>query len=103
MTAEERIALEMRVLTALCAAQGMAARAGATSLAAYSWMSADAAAMFSAIRSALARNARLDRGSLTAIATREGFPDLDWEGVFAPTSRHDDVDLASLTAQLVSQ
>jgi hypothetical protein len=103
MTAEERIALEMRALAAVCAAPRDDARAGMVCLAAYSWMSADAAAMHSAIRSALARNARLDRATLTSIATREGFPDLDWEGVFAPTSRHDDVDLASLTAQLVSQ
>jgi hypothetical protein len=99
VTAEERIALEMLVLTALCAASGKEARAGVTSLAAYSWMSADAAAMFSAIRSALARNARLDRETLTSTATREGFPDLDWESVLAPMSRHDDADLASLIAQ----
>jgi hypothetical protein len=103
MTAEERIALETRVLSGLCAEPGENPRVGVTQLAAYPWMSADASAMFSAIRSALARNARLERETLTAIATREGFPDLDWEGVLAPKSRHDDADLASMVAQLLSQ
>ena len=105
-TAEERIALEVRALTALCAAPGDDARAGTSRLAGYSWSSPDAEAMYSAIRSALARNARLDRETLTAIATREGFPDLDWEGVLAPTSRPDDADhsdLAPTIAQLLSR
>lgn len=103
MTTEERTALEIRALTALCAGPGQDARAGLVRLAAYSWISADAAAIHSAIRSALARNARLDRETLTAIATREGFPDLDWEDVLAPTSHRGDADLASLIAQLLSQ
>jgi hypothetical protein len=105
MTAQERSALEVRLLAALCAARQKDARNGVAPLAKYSWLSADAAAMYSAIRSALARNAALNRETLTTIATREGFPDLDWDSVLAPASRNAqaDADLASLIAQLLSQ
>jgi hypothetical protein len=100
--AEDRAALELRTLAGLCAGASSAARAGIRRLTGYTWTSPDAAAMYSAVRAALAKNARLDRETLTAIATREGFPDLDWETLLKPAAAHENVDASALIAQLLA-
>ena len=52
--------------------------------------------MYSAIHAAIAKNAPRDRETLTAIATREGFPDLDWEYVLTAGAAAYDLDAETI-------
>jgi hypothetical protein len=93
---EDRNPNELDTLGWVCVAPQDDARDLVERLARHTWISADAAAMYSAIRAALAKNAPRDRETLTAIATREGFPDLDWEYVLQPGAAAYELDVETL-------
>jgi hypothetical protein len=90
MTAGERSELEVRVLRAVCARRDAALRAAVKMVARYSWTAPDHAVVYAAVRAALERGAAATtRESLSGLATRAGFPDLDWDLYFADVEQTD--------------
>ena len=80
----DRAALELRALSELCACADVPRlRAAVTQLRAHEWLDADRAVLFAAIHECVGRDAKVTREAVIAMATRAGFPDIDFEQYFA--------------------
>lgn len=73
------------MLRALCAHTELArVRTAVARLADYDWSEPDHAVVFGAIRNVAELRATMTRDTLSLLATRAGFPDLELEGYFVP-------------------
>jgi hypothetical protein len=80
----DRAALELRALRELCACADVPRlRAAVTQLRTHEWHDADRAVVFAAIHESVERDGKLARETVIAMATRAGFPDIDFEQYFA--------------------
>lgn len=90
--------LERELLRALCVpgARASARIAVVSEMAGYSWRDHENRVVFDAIRRLRGRELEDLRASLPAVATRMGFPDVNWDTFFVPdtNSRSDPLALA---------
>jgi hypothetical protein len=98
MTDGERSELELRVLRQVCVRRDAELRAAVKMVAAYSWTVPDHAVVYAAVRAALERGAAATEETLSGLATRAGFPDLDWDLYFADV---EEMDLEAEIAELI--
>lgn len=76
---------EREVLRAICSdSEGVVSKLSAMNrLVRYEWRSADHQVIYSALQRNVEARLGWTKEELTAQATRNGFPDIDWDGFFA--------------------
>jgi hypothetical protein len=96
--------LELAVLRSLCASPDLnAARARIDSaLSGYRWRDSDHAIVFQALGRVPGRDKRPLREQLPAIATRMGFPDIDWESYFVNDTAIPEEQITNLLRKLTA-
>jgi hypothetical protein len=96
--------LELALLRSLCVNTGAANPLGPipSLLAGYKWHDADHAIVYEALRKVSSRDKRPLREQLPAIATRMGFPDVDWDNYFTISTTIPEQEINEILRKLVA-
>jgi hypothetical protein len=87
MSASTRANAELRLLQTLCtSADRPGLQTALLQLKNYAWSVPDYQVVFDALRIASSRGAVASRATLSALTTRAGFPDVDWDLYFGAPS-----------------
>lgn len=87
MSTFTRADAELRLLQALCSSVDRPVlQTALLQLKNYAWSVPDYAVVFDALRIVSSRGAVVSRATLSALTTRAGFPDVDWELYFGVAS-----------------